>query len=429
MTASRRLLLAATTLVAVHAFASQPQPEPTVRPDATAEQSATPADEPAAGQGLLEREVLLGDLWGYRTRLEDRGISIGFGFYGDLFKNVRGGLNTEDLDFMHLESLTLTLDSEKLLGYAGGTFFVDLQHIGGDNPSDNVGDWQWVSSLASDRRDEVAELWYEQKLMNDQLRIKLGKIDAFYEFDYSDVGNFFSNNSSQQSPTIPGFPTYPDPAFGIVVSYAPREAFYVRAGLWDGSQQEGKTLGDDGARTVFTGPADLFLIGEVGFAWKSGHLPGRAAAGISYHTGTFDRFDGDTEDGAAGSYLVLEQMVTKENAEEEEDAQGTSLFFRAGLTDGDTQEVRYHLGAGVVASGLVPTRDEDSVGFAANLVGFSNEEDAEFEGDELNLELFYQIQVTPYLKITPDLQYIFNPSGNPDLDDALAVGLRMELQF
>jgi porin len=430
MSANRRFFLfAGSTLIAVHAFASQPTPDSTIEPASTiqradASQTASPSD-----QGLLDRETLTGDWWGQRTALEDRGVSVGFDFYGDIFQNLRGGANTADMDFMHLESLTLSLDSEKLLHYAGGTFFIDIQHIGGDNPSDNVGDWQWVSPLASDRRDEIAELWYEQLLLDDHVRIKLGKIDAAYEFDVSEVGNHFANNSSLQSPTLPGFATYPDPAFGIVGEYAPCDAFYVRGALFDGTQQEGKTLGDDGARTVFTGPSDLLLVGEIGTAWKAGCLPGRAAIGMTYHTGTFDRFDGGTEDGAAGYYFVAEQMLVKEHADDDADVQGASVFVRAGATDGDTQDAVYHFGGGIVFAGMIPSRDQDSMGFAANIVRFSDEPGADFDSDELNLEVFYQIQVTEYFSITPDLQYISNPSGDETLDDALALGLRLQLAF
>ena len=120
-------------------------------------------------------------------------------------------------------------------------------------------------------------------------------------------------------------------------------------------------------------------------------------------------------------------MLVKEHADDEEDVQGASVFLRAGATDGDTQDVVYHLGGGVVFAGVVPTRDDDSFGFAANLVGFTDE--ADFQGNELNLELFYQVHVTEYFSITPDLQYVVNPSGDDSLDDALALGLRLQLAF
>lgn len=428
MIARKSFVLAISGVVLSTQVFAQPDPaEPPTRPSSTVERPE-PVDAEASEQALLERDRLTGDWGGYRTRLEERGIDINFGVWADLFQNVRGGANTADMDFMHLESLNLTLDTQKLFELQGGTFFIDLQHIGGDNPSDNVGDWQWVSSIASDRRDEIAELWYEQKLMDDQVRLKLGKIEPCYEFDVSEIGAMFLNSSSGQSPTIPGFPTYPDSAFGFIGDYAPSEILYLRAGVFDGNQQEGKTLGDDGPRTVFKGPSDLFLIAEVGFGWNTESLPGRAAVGVSYHTGTFDRFDGGTDDGVLGYYAVLEQVLHKES-DDPEDAQATRLFLRAGFTDADTYDVRYHLGGGVVATGLCPERDEDSIGVGVNFIGFSNAADADFAGDELNLELFYAAQVTPYLAITPDLQYVINPGGDESLDDALVLGVRFVLNF
>lgn len=400
---------------------TQPQkPEPQ-KPPLSTEKNVDTQREPNAWQRLTD------DWGGLRPKLDDKGISLNGGFYGDLFKNLRGGLNTEDLDFMHLSSINLTVDTERLFGHKGGTFFIDLQHIGGDNPSDNVGDWQWVSSLASDRRDQIAELWYEQKLMDDALRIKLGKIDAGSEFDVSDVGGEFLNASGGMSPTLPGFVTYPDPAFGVVVEYLPCEHGYIRAGLFDGNGQEGKSLGDDGARTLFTGPGDLLLIGEIGTDWTLGHLPGRAALGMTYHTGTFDRFEGGTDSGIPGVYLVVEHMLAKEAPDNDEDLQGTSLYLRAGATDGDTQEVCYHVGCGVVSTGLVTGRDDDSIGLAMNYINFSDE--ASFTSDELNFELFYKLQVTHYLSLKPDVQYIVNPNGDESLDDALAIGMRFSLEF
>ncbi len=433
ITRSRFLLLAAAAVLSAQAFAQRTDTPDVANatetePDAVlATFREAPAEE--AKEPTEAGDALTGTWNGYRTRLEDRGVSIHFGFWGDVFQNVRGGANTADMDFMHVESLNFTFDTEKLFGLKGGTFFIDLQHIGGDNPSNNIGDWQWVSNIAGDRRDQVAEFWYEQKLMDDKVRIKLGKIDATYEFDVSDVAGSFLNASSGLSPTTAGFTTYPDPAFGIVGEYVPCDAFYVRGGVFDGAGQEGKTLGDDGARTLFSGPADLFFIAEIGSNWTLHDLPGKAAIGVTYHNGTFDRFDGGTEDGAASVYLVAEHMLNKEDSEDEEDEQGLSVFVRAGLTDGDTQDVTYHLGGGVVAVGLIDGREDDSTGVALNLVGFSNESAANFGGDELNIELYYQIQVTDYFSITPDVQYIVNPSGDDSLDDALALGMRFTLEF
>jgi porin len=46
---------------------------------------------------------------------------------------------------------------------------------------------------------------------------------------------------------------------------------------------------------------------------------------------------------------------------------------------------------------------------------------------ETNIELTYSVQVTPWLRLQPDIQYIFNPGLDEGLDNALVIGLRIEL--
>ena len=45
------------------------------------------------------------------------------------------------------------------------------------------------------------------------------------------------------------------------------------------------------------------------------------------------------------------------------------------------------------------------------------------------IELYYNIEVTPWLHITPDLQIIDNPTGSKDVDTALVAGVRMHMEF
>ncbi len=46
---------------------------------------------------------------------------------------------------------------------------------------------------------------------------------------------------------------------------------------------------------------------------------------------------------------------------------------------------------------------------------------------ETAIELFYKAQLTEFMSIQPDIQYIANPSGNGD--DALVFGIRFEVVF
>ena len=47
---------------------------------------------------------------------------------------------------------------------------------------------------------------------------------------------------------------------------------------------------------------------------------------------------------------------------------------------------------------------------------------------EQGIEFFYNIEVTPWMHITPDLQYIIDPGGGA-YDDAFVFGIRTVMTF
>jgi porin len=49
------------------------------------------------------------------------------------------------------------------------------------------------------------------------------------------------------------------------------------------------------------------------------------------------------------------------------------------------------------------------------------------DGAEVVVELTYRAQITPWLSLQPDLQYIVNPSFDGRVGDALAIGARVEI--
>jgi carbohydrate-selective porin OprB len=52
-----------------------------------------------------------------------------------------------------------------------------------------------------------------------------------------------------------------------------------------------------------------------------------------------------------------------------------------------------------------------------------------FDGDENAFEVFYRLQLTGSIVVTPDFQYISNPSGNNTIDDAVTANVRIQINF
>lgn len=87
--------------------------------------------------------------------------------------------------------------------------------------------------------------------------------------------------------------------------------------------------------------------------------------------------------------------------------------------------------AGFNLSGWIDGRPEDEIGLAV-ICAFTSPEyrRANDAGrSEMVAEATYRTQLTPWLSVQPDLQYVRNPSADPGIDDAWVVGLRVEMAF
>jgi len=328
--------------------------------------------------------------------------------------------------------VSFTLATEPLFGFEGGTFFVDFQTQDGRHGTENlVGDFQGFSNIDAPGFTALYELWYEQVFLGGRLRLKLGKIDASNEFAFVEHGGPLINSSAGFSPTILGLPTYPNPATGAVLFASPVESLYLGGGLFDGATQAGQPTGTRGPSTLFGEPSDLFLIAEAGVrrTTASGRLR-RAGLGITHHTGTFDRMDGvGTEEGATSYYLVVDQHLERQSGPVRTSGSTIDGFLQLAYTDDQLSPVDLHAGAGIVWNGFLFGRNADSFGLMGTYVHFGDaarRAGAFVESHELAWELFYRFEVTPWLHLKPDLQYIVHPGGVGN-SDAFVGTLRVEL--
>jgi porin len=387
----------------------------------TAPEAAPEADEAAA-------PFATGSWFGVRESLAARGVELTMILQGDPSANLGGGLRQGTAVRMPLQA-ALDLDTERLLGWRGGHLHAGIQALEGRNASEAlVGDLQGFNSVDSDRFRQLSEVWLEQRLLGDRLRLKLGKADANADFARVERSGEFLNSSAGYSPTIQGFPSYPDPAVSASVFARPMRWLSLGAGVYDGATHEGchGRTGNRGLSTLFGAPDAVFAVGEAGLHFSLGRRPGRLSVGSWRHTGTFEGFDGTTRRGTAGIYAVLEQRLLQESGGE---GQGLDLFAQLGSSDGHVAEVDRHVSLGLSTTGALPGRDRDVAGVMVTSVtlspycagpGVSRRESV--------LELFYGLSLRPWLVVKPDLQYIVNP-GASGAQDALVGTLRVTVAF
>lgn len=113
--------------------------------------------------------------------------------------------------------------------------------------------------------------------------------------------------------------------------------------------------------------------------------------------------------------------------------QGFGLFGGFGWSNGVMNPVTEFYDFGVGGRGLVPTRPHDRYGLGYYYLNMSNDIPGILSTNaEQGVELFYNIEVTPWLHITPDLQLIIYPGGDTGdraRNPALVYGLRMQMSL
>lgn len=397
---------------------------------------------------IWQRETLTNGLWGFNDKLADSPIEVGLGVTSIYQSNIKGGTSTHNRRGRHAGSydLELTANMQQLLGIKGGTLYIHTEgrwskSSGINSPS--VGSAFGVNADGGARRSmDITELWYEQALFENTLRVRFGKLDITggfecrgcpVSFDSSTYANDetgqFSNGALVNNPTIP----FPDYGLGAIVYWNPVEWWYASVGVIDAQTDARET----GFRTAFHKEDYFFYVFETGFAPQldsaNGPLKGAYRVGFwndSQPKANTDRVDaGKNYRDDIGFYLSCDQMLVKENADFG-DNQGLGAFFRYGYAPSIRNDITNFWSAGFQYHGLLDSRDDDilGVGFAQGF--FSDTAASTYPADyESILEIYYNAQITPWFNLSPSLQYVTNPGGSNTAKDAVVFGLRAQLAF
>jgi porin len=400
---------------------------------------------PHASHHIRTRETLTDGFWGLNNRLADSGIELGLGATNIYQQNVHGGLSRHRRAGRYSGSydLELSADLQKLLGIEGGSLFVHAEGLwsksgGIDGPS--VGSAFGVNGDAGSRRSmDVTELWYEQAMLDGAFLLRVGKMDLTGGFECSgcpvafDTSAFANDETSQflnsalvNNPTIP----FPDYALGLAGLYNPVDWWYASAGVVDAQNDARET----GFRTAFHDEDYFFYIFETGVTPKlasaNGPLIGAYRVGLwndpqpKAHSDASRNYRDDV-----GFYTSCDQMLSKEN-DSPEDSQGLGAFFRYGYAPGKRNDITNFWSAGFQYQGLFDGRDDDVLGAGFARGFFSDRAATTYREDsESVLEVYYNAQVTPWLNISPSIQYIANPGGSGAVSDAIVLGVRAQMLF
>jgi porin len=100
------------------------------------------------------------------------------------------------------------------------------------------------------------------------------------------------------------------------------------------------------------------------------------------------------------------------------------LFFRWGVGEEDVLDFDQAISAGVAWSEPIAGRSEDQLGFG---VAWANPVDP-MASQETLCEIFYRMQLTQTLAVSPDVQFVM-PGGNNEDDLIVVFGVRCQWLF
>lgn len=414
---------------------------------------------------LLTTPRISGEWSGVRPLIEDRGVSVSGSYSAEVWGNTVGGIGTGAV-YTGLLDFGVDVDLERAFGWQGASLSTTWLWLSGSDLSEKyVGNFLTVSNLAGFNSLRMLELWFEQELWDGLISIRAGQLDADAEFMLSDYAALFLNGTfgwpAVAYMNLPeGGPGYPMGTLGARLAVHPTESVSILAAAFQGNVFA-QDVNRHGFRYRLSAETGYTFLMETQWRWCQNDtgLPGGLKLGGWAQSGKFaDALAESTASGNFGFYGIMDQMLFREPSDSmpagggkagttdgksvveetpgDVSDQGLGCFAMVSFTDPDRNFVSFSIDAGLIYRGLIPTRDEDTLGvafgYAQLSAGAENSlaaDGASPAGAEMVLECTYQAKVTGWLVVQPDVQYIIQPGGTDSLPNAFVIGARATVTF
>jgi porin len=407
---------------------------------------ATPmAQTPLFGGPFLTRPKLTGDWFGLRSALADRGIT--FDLYGTQFyQGVASGGRIREGQYGGKFDYLANVDGAKLGLWQG--FFVNLHgetRLG--QTVNNIDGLLTPSNIAmsfpapSGNVSALTGVKFTQAL-SENVALFLGKINTLDEYvlrfnsalglDRPGIGGFM-NTSLVFNPIAAR--TVPYSAAGTGVALLRQGLPWFTFSVFDPQERAMIGLQDLFSRGVVLVP-NLILTGKpfgrqamlnLGGTYSSAQYTSVDPA--AYLNIPITGVRAPKETGSWSLYANVFQALRVDPADEK---RAWGIFGQFGISDGDPNPIKFVANGGIAGRSLLPGRSIDTFGVGYFYVGLSSEFKSLLapvlpQQDEDGVELFYNLAVTPWCRLTADLQ-VARPSTRI-FDTVIIPGMRLQISF
>jgi porin len=374
--------------------------------------------QPYSGD-FLTRSTLTGDWLGLRNDLAAKGVTFDPNVT-QIGQGVVGGGKNGSWEYGGRGDLTGNLDTQKLGLWPGGFLQVELE--GNWNESVNFK----VGSLVPVNTNQLFPLPLGNNVALPALNFAqfvshyAGVVAGKFEFSSADANEFahgkgdtqFFNLAFNLNPVALTVP-YSSLATGVIIlpTEDPNQA--IVKFLVVSATGKASTAGFDSINgALFAGEGRV----RTGFFGLTGHQLLGALYSNKKYTSIDQRFatiiSGQrlaAKDDSWSLYYNFDQFLyePKKGADE-----GLGVFGRFGASAGVPVPVQYFYSAGIGGKGMIPTRTDDQFGLGYYYASINNPTlqsrlfKVSFLRDEWGFEAFYDVALTPWLLLTPDLQVV-----------------------
>lgn len=251
----------------------------------------------------------------------------------------------------------------------------------------------------------MLELHYSQYLFNGRIGFIVGKIDPSNYYNFHGLAipsRSFIGYGAMTSGTI----NMANPGMGVGIGIEITKQIYFKSSITDvyGDLYSNDFL--DFGQNFFDG--NFSTMSEIGWAPTIGERYFKNFSLTYWHTpGYVSSGDSNIQQGsgiAFSSHWFFNNKYIP--------------FLRFGISDGNGENAFYKKDFQIGNGFYFKSHDLVGIAFSWAEPNISNSK------DQLTGELFYRTQITEHLAITPDLQWIHNPTLNPTLTNLYYFGLR-----
>ena len=419
-----------------------------------------PSRGPYSGN-FWTRSTLTGDWGGLRNNLAAKGITFDMTLTQAYQGVVEGGIK-ETWRYGGRGNLTINVDTQKLGLWPGGFLMVEVEGNFAQSVNDKTGAIMPVNSnqvypmMASPGSNDgdnlnVPAVMFTQ-FFSPYAAVFFGKIDIT-----SADANAFAHGKGDTQFLNLALNFIPVPL--LAAPYTPLGAGLLILPTKDPNaaiinlmvMQTTAKASTSGFEDLHSN--DLTFGGEARVRTDFFGLTGHQLIGSMYSNKTFSSLDQnlrliiqgqiERKEGTWCIYYNFDQYLYEI---EKGSDRGIGIFGRFGVSDGNPTFMHFFYSLGVGGKGVIPGRPLDQFGIGAYYVDIRRPKltgpfaTREFFRDEYGLEAYYNIAITPWMKLTPDIQIIrpgmkkfIDTSGfilcRKNIDTATVLGIRLQLVF